>query len=74
MYKNVTKSFLIDLLKTYQCNSELRKLLSLDLSQDLGFVVSKCRFRVLMLDILPSKLSDDEKNNKLTRNQVAKNI
>ena len=28
---------------------------------------------VLMLDILPSKLSDDEKNNKLTRNQVAKN-
>ena len=26
-----------------------------------------------MLDILPSKLSDDEKNNKLTRNQVAKN-
>ena len=27
---------------------------------------------VLMLDILPSKLSDDEKNNKLTRNQVAK--
>ena len=28
---------------------------------------------VLMLDILPSKLSDDEKNNRLTRNQVAKN-
>ena len=28
---------------------------------------------VLMLDILPSKLSDDEKNNKLIRNQVAKN-
>ena len=28
---------------------------------------------VLMLDILPSKLSDDEKNNRLIRNQVAKN-
>ena len=28
---------------------------------------------VLMLDILPSKLSDDEKNNRLKRNQVAKN-
>ena len=28
---------------------------------------------VLMLDILPSKLSDDEKNNSLIRNQVAKN-
>ena len=27
---------------------------------------------VLMLDILPSKLSDDEKNNRLIRNQVAK--
>ena len=28
---------------------------------------------VLMLDILPSKLSDDDKNNRLIRNQVAKN-
>ena len=28
---------------------------------------------VLMLDILPSKLSDDEENNRLIRNQVAKN-
>ena len=28
---------------------------------------------VLMLDILPGKLSDDEKNNRLIRNQVAKN-
>ena len=28
---------------------------------------------VLMLDILPSKLSDDEKNNRLIRNKVAKN-
>ena len=28
---------------------------------------------VLMLDILPSKLSDNEKNNRLIRNQVAKN-
>ena len=28
---------------------------------------------VLMLDILPNKLSDDEKNNRLIRNKVAKN-
>jgi 3-hydroxyacyl-CoA dehydrogenase len=28
---------------------------------------------VLMLDILPTKLSDDDKNNRLKRNQVAKN-